>query len=278
MQLIEKGYVPSFHRIVWMNLSAKENWEHSIDDIAQEVQKLELLSVQEGQRACATITFKPEDLAKYQTEYPDLIFSVVRTARVFKGFAHRFQDPRPGEPFMIHCVVSRDAVLAGKFREAHLDGDHVTQGKLLGFPHCCVKFFEYVWGEGFVDPIWQIAQNTHLEKAQNWGERHWSVERMHPYSNPLLRYIGVRAGFHFPCTFHCKKTIEAAEERLKLMNPDLKQIMEAMLSMSMSWNVLHGIAEVKTPLFWIITGSVATVEKYEVHVQGSFEPRELGES
>jgi hypothetical protein len=278
MKLIEKGYVPSFHRIVWMSLSAKANWEQSIADIAEEVQRIEIVSVQEGHRDCATITFKPEDLAKYQKEYPDLIFSVLRNARIFHGFAHRFHDPVPGEPFMVHCVVTRESSLMKDFRDAHESGDHVAQGRLLGFPHCCGKFFTQVWGEGYVDPIWQIAQNSPPQKYVGQSPNVKVVTQVHPYSNPLLRYIGVRAGFHFPCTFHCNKTIESAERRMLLMNPDLRQIMEALLSLSMSWNVLHGIAEIRTPIFWIITGSVATEEKYEVHLQGSFEPKELGES
>lgn len=278
MKLIEKGYVPSFHRIVWMSLSAKANWEQGIADIAEEVQRIELASVQEGHRACATITFKPEDLAKYQKEYPELIFSVLRNAKIFSGFAHRFHDPKEGEAFMVHCVVTRASSLMKEFREAHEAGDHVTQGRLLGFPVCCAKFFTQVWADGYVDPIWQIAENHPEQVAVIGNIRKKFVTSVHPYSNPLLRYVGVRAGFHFPCTFHCNKTIEAAKKRMLLMNPDLRKIMEAMLSMSMSWNVLHGIAEIRTPLFWIITGSVSTVEKYEVHLQGSFEPKELGES
>lgn len=277
MKLIEKGYVPSFHRVVWMSLSAKANWEQSISDIAEEVQRIELASVQEGQRACATITFKPEDLAKYQKDFPDLIFSVLRNAKIFQGFAHRFHDPSPGEPFMIHCVVTKEASLMKDFRVAHEAGDHVTQGRLLGFPVCCSKFFTQVWADGYVDPIWQIAEN-HPANQKTLQARKKVIAQVHPYSNPLLRYIGVRAGFHFPCTFHCNRTIEAAKVRLQLMNPDLRKIMEAMLSMSMSWDVLHGIAEIRTPLFWIITGSVSTVERYEVHLQGSFEPKELGEA
>lgn len=277
MELIEKGYVPSFHRIVWTSLSAKANWEQSISDIAEEVQRIEIASVQEGHRSCATITFRPEDLAKYQKEYPELIFSVLRNAKIFKGFAHRFHDPEPGKPFMVHCVVTKEASLMKDFREAHESGDHITQGALLGFPVCCAKFFTQVWADGYVDPIWQIAEN-HPGLVDDIDSVHRkTLTNVHPYSNPLLRYIGVRAGFHFPCTFHCNRTIVTAKKRMLLMNPDLRQIMEAMLSMSMSWNVLHGIAEIRTPLFWIITGSVSTIEKYEVHLQGSFEPRELGE-
>ena len=61
------------------------------------------------------------------------------------------------------------------------------------------------------------------------------------------------------------------------MNPDLRKIMEALLSMPMSWNVLHGVAEIRTPIFWVITGSVPAAEKYSVWVKGEFIPKELEE-
>jgi len=51
--------------------------------------------------------------------------------------------------------------------------------------------------------------------------------------------------------------------------------MEALLSMDMEWDCRHGIAQIKTPLFWIITSSMPTEERYVVKVKGTFMPREV---
>ena len=274
MNLINDFPAIEAHRIIWINSQAQDKWEGAITQISQEVQLMEIRSVLEGNRQCATITIKPEMLVKYHADYPDLIFSVLRNTAPFEGFSHRHGEPEPGKPFLIHCVMGKTKEVVNEFRQAFAGGNHKTQGRLLGFPECCTEFFTQAWKGGYFDPIWQAALNSGSEGSYNRLE----VKNAHPYSNPLLRYIGIRIGFHIPHSFCCEKTIEIARNRMRLMDENLRPIAEAMLSMPMEWDVNHGIAQIKTPIFWIITGSIPVEENYRVCIKGNFTPREVSDA
>jgi len=290
MKLIKDLDLKPFLRTVWVNQKARDHWERPIQEISSLVQRLEILSVLEDQRACATTTISARELINFTSQYPDLIFKPIRLAKKFSGFAHKHEDPTSEDKdFYIHLVISKQLYHANQFYEAYQKGNHDIQGELLGFPKCCRDFFTNVWAKGYIDPIWQMKGRTNI----------------HPHSNPLLRYLGVRLSFHIPCSFHCEETIKVAQERLKLIENDksimlteallhmpikwdflnvltqirtplsLIRLMEALLSMPMEWDCWHGIAQIKTPLFWIITSSTPTEERYQVKIKGNFKPREV---
>jgi len=261
MKLIKDLDLKPFLRTVWVNQKARDHWERPIQEISSLVQRLEILSVLEDQRACATTTISARELINFTSQYPDLIFKPIRLAKKFSGFAHKHEDPTSEDKdFYIHLVISKQLYHANQFYEAYQKGNHDIQGELLGFPKCCRDFFTDVWAKGYIDPIWQMKDR----------------DNPHPYSNPLLRYLGIRLSFHIPCSFHCEETIKIAKDRLVLTREsELTKPMEALLSMDMEWDVLHGIAQIKTPLFWIITSSTPTEERYQVKIKGNFKPREV---
>lgn len=260
MKLIKGLEVKPFCRIIWVSAEAKENWSKYIPIISQLVQELELKSIDLNHRMCATITISPNMELNFAKKYPNLIFSPVRLTKKFTGFANRHVDPGPEDKdFYIHYVVSRSIDGINKFRDAYNAGDIDIQGEMLGFPECCRKFFDENWRKGYVDPIAQMI---------NTG-------KVHPFSNPLLRYIGIRMGFHIPCSFYCTETIKIAEQRIALIeDKNLIKIFTALLSMPMQWDCYHGIAIIKTPIFWIITASNPAADRTIIDSPGSFMPRE----
>jgi len=260
MKLIKGLELRPFLRIIWANKKARDAWEVPIQEISNLAQKLELSSIIEDQRTCATITTSARELVNLTSRYPDLIFKPLRLTKKFSGFAHRHEDPGSKDAdFYVYLGVSKKLYHINQFYEAYKKGDHNIQGELLGFPKCCREFFSDIWPKGYIDPVWQMRDKDHP----------------HPYSNPLLRYIGVRLSFHIPCSFHCKETIKVTKKRLSLIKEnELIMLMEALLSMDMEWDCWHGIAQIKTPLFWIITSSTPSQKRHIVKIKGNFKPRE----
>jgi len=191
----------------------------------------------------------------------DLVTLAVRYSAPFKGFAHKFHPAKGVDNNTnVPIIFAKELKDALNYRNAYEAGNHDAQGEFLGFPDCCRRFFNKAW-PGYYDPIWQIKNR----------------DKFHPYSNPLLRYVGLRISFHIPCSFHCDKTIELALQRMRLareINSDLAKLLEALLSMPMSWDVKNGIAVIRTPIFYIITSSVPTTERHLVEIGGKFIPKE----
>jgi hypothetical protein len=173
----------------------------------------------------------------------------------------------------VYNIIARRLEDALRFREAFEKGDHEVQGEMLGFPKCCREAFAVNWKAGYFDPIWQSAISDYPLLMPEGN--HLRTIDAHPFSNPLLRYIGLRVGFHISHSFNCAETIKAGIERLSLAKDQgLAKILESLLSMPMRAELLHGILTVRTPLFYLITYSVPTEEKYIIEVSGDFIPKE----
>jgi hypothetical protein len=271
VKLIENFKMEPFTRTAWVSAPARETWEPIIRSCSAMVSDLEVESVSAGQRPCSWQTIKREDLPAFTKRCADkrLIVMPVQWVGSFDGFIH--YTP-PGDA-MAYCIIAKEIGEAVKFREAFEKSDHETQGEQLGFPKCCREAFAANWKAGFFDPIWQSATSDVAyfpEDARNIGKC-----AAHPYSIPLLRYVGLRVGFHIPHSFSCAETIAAGRERLSLAkDQELVKLLEALLSMPMHAELFHGILTVRTPLFYIIQYSVPTEEKYIIDVDGKFIPKE----
>lgn len=274
MKLIKDFKSNSFLKVAWVNKKSKDKWDPIIKQLATMVHELEIESVAAGQRRCAWSSRDGDDYLKFTKECAEkdlLVLPAIYTGK-WQGFAHQTVEYIKGKPFNVSCIVARTNDDLMKFYNAYHNGDHITQGDLLGFPDCCIEFFNKHWMKGFFDPMWQIALNS---DGETWGNVKRTHIKIHPYSNPILRYLGLRIGFHIPCSFNCEKTIELSKERMGLIKDnDIVYLLNALLSMPMEWNVYHGIAIVKTPIFYLIYNSVPSMEKYTININGSFYPKE----
>lgn len=242
--------------------------KESIALLASACWKAEILSVAHGKRPVATTHLSQESFPEGLAELTELGLYVLplRKARPVKGFAHRFYDPRPGEPFTVYCCVSRDRSLLREFRRAHELSDHGALGELLGYPECCRRFFSEVWPRD-VDPILPMALNS---GAKEVGRLHYVVEDYYPECLPVLRYIGLRAVPHLPCSLRCEATRQFAEVFLPYIPEDL---LLSLLRQPMSFSSLYSVAIVDTPYFQVIANTTPYAERVRIDLVGVPEPR-----
>lgn len=277
MKLLQPFDIDSFCRVVWVSKAARDMWEKPIQEVNQFVQELEITSVVEGQRPCSWQTISESELSFYTRSWSDMGLKSLPIKRVgtFGGFAHKHTEPKNDGTDLICVILSKDMESALEFKKAFESGDNDKQGELLGFPSCCRKFFCDTWKDGYYDPMWQAALQSNVVDKE---ERKLHI-KAHPLSISTLRYIGIRVSFHITHSFNCEKTIEIASQRLELadkVDHEKTELLKALLLMPHSWDVNKGIAVVKTPLFYIITSSVPSIEKHviEVEYENPFFPKE----
>ena len=271
MKLIENFSMTPFTRTAWTSGAARSTWEKVVRDCSALVYDLEVESVAEGQRPCSWQTMKREALPEFTISCAKKGLSVlpVRWVGNFEGFIHY----TPEGSDSVYCIVARRREDALAFRDAFEKGDHEKQGEMLGFPKCCREFFSREWAAGFFDPIWQSASAELYGSAG--ARRIAEIDYAHPYSIPLLRYVGLRVGFHIPHSFNCPETIASGIERLSIAKDQaLVKLLEALLSMPIEATLLHGLLVVRTPIFYISQYSVPTELKYTIRVEGGFIPKE----
>jgi hypothetical protein len=91
------------------------------------------------------------------------------------------------------------------------------------------------------------------------------------------RYNGVRLTPHLACSFDCPGTLDNARKWMDLGTQlKLNGLTELhdILNMPTSWDVMHGIAMVTTPVFRLVTNSVPCTEQFVIRKEGNFVPKE----
>jgi hypothetical protein len=153
--------------------------------------------------------------------------------------------------------------------------DNCKLGELLGYPNCCRHFFQKIFVvEKFYDTTWPMALLSSKPKQEDLIE----ITNVEQFSNILWRWMGVRLVPHLPCSFACKETIELGKKFTELgrilgFEVEIGWI-EDILSWSVEWSALHGIAEIKPPILKISTKTDATARKYTVRLVGNAVPEE----
>jgi len=248
-------------------LVLKTNSKYSHDDLrllANEYYEAEIKTVAEGLRKCATVHITSLDLWNKLNliEKHNLVFVPILVTAVIRGFAHKFYQPRPNEPYSVFGVVARDYSTAREFKKAFEMRDDIKMGELLGYPKCCTKFFAETWYKCY-DPIYHIAVNT--EGHRKIGKYEVLVEDFYPECNILLRYAGIRAVPHFVCSFKCKQSKELGEQFTSFITH--RNQLYNILSTPMSWDCFKGVAIVYTRDFELVVNSVPYKEKHVVHLK-----------
>jgi len=277
MDLIPDMDMPPFARMAWVSNEAKEAWEPVLRLASEFYDIMESLSVYSGVRDVMTTSLYPEELVvKTREDFAEnnIHFAPIAEVGDYEGFAHYHPPVEEGKPWHYYGPLGRPEAV-NQFVLADAVQDHEKMGELLGFPKCCTTFFQREWTKGYNDPIWQIAMNTPEENVL-LRDKNFIRLKAYPEVLSLLRYNGPRFTFHIPCSTTCEASKKVAEKWVAVARKygyhEQVDALYEVLSWPVEWNVLHGIAEVKTPVFKIVTNSVYSKEKYTVQIEGSRYP------
>jgi len=258
-----------FTRTIWHNKSEVKLWKKKIEMAYPLHHRSEYEMVKQGYRKCATMHLKPQTFEKNieKITKDKLVWLPIQRTKSYNGFSHKHFPTSGDDPnSSVYGVLARKIKDAKLFKESSRGDktDHSIIGNLLGFPKCAGYFFNDVWMKGFFDPMWQQATNT--DNAKMIDERTIKIKGS-IYNNQLLRYIGLRFNSHLPCSFICEDSIEKGkqwEKVGKIQNEEAVNDLKDILNLDIKWTCLHGIAQIETKYFTIITNSLPTKEKWTI--------------
>ena len=244
--------ITPFVRFSWKSPEIARKYEPLRDRIVQLCERIEYESVKRGLRPANVFHMSPQRFDKQieQITLDGLVFLPILRSKMYQGYAHRFYPVETIDSnTFVYGVVARDVETAEKFRKAHFQRtDHVTIGKLLGYPECCVHFFAEKWQQGILDLTYETAINTPDCEIQG----HTAVVKGSPYTNTLLRYFGFKICPFFACSFQCGRAIDFAKtwfDIMKEIDRSAAEVLLDMLSMRTKWSMRNLIIYVEHPLF-----------------------------
>jgi len=215
--------------------------------------EVELELIADGARRCDFIHIDPlhPDLSiVYRLGLKHRVIDVVKR---YSGFAHTHYRPQGIEDSLLFTTVCDSEDSLNTIEQAYRSGDHATIGRLLGYPDCDIKHFVAWWGK-HLDLVYPTAMNS---------ARDGDVVYFDPRLNVMLRYIGIRVIFHFPCSFQCPNAIAFAErilEKLRRRSPQMTERLLSVLSKPLVFSQVNGIIQVEVfedesfrePLFIVV--------------------------
>lgn len=280
MRLIKGMNPPEFTRMTYHNMEAREFWAPKIQAAGAAASATEKLTCAEGMRKCATFHIPNIDADRAYREIMDLGLKWRRIRKVgygSGGFSHRSHPPTDGSSnFYWFSVIGGHDDDVDQFVHAYERNNHTMMGSLLGFPDCCLRFFDQAWPK-YRDPIWQQAlavgepQPSTLYGPTEIKTHVLDVEG-HPWCNASMRYNSIRAMFHLPCSPQCERTIEKGEQWfdvLRQVDENAARWTGWLLSLPHRWDVLKGYAKLVTPAFTIHAGSVECAERHIVQYRAN---------
>jgi len=268
--------IPDFTRIAWTGLDVRRHWEPRITEICHAWSRIEILSVNQGIRQAALIGVSKDNIDDAKREWAKLglnhkILASVGSSRY--PYANATTSSENADDVAAYRVVLGKGSITSEACDAFTNRDSSRIGELLGYPECCTKFFEDTWvQQGFLDTTWSMAIRS--KTATRSGNQ--VIVPLSPMSNILWRWAGIRPVFHLPCQFGCRQTEAVAKPIFDLLSDAGFKVqsdwLRDCLSFPVEWSALHGIAEIKNPLFKISSRTDATGQKYSVAYEGDRYP------
>lgn len=246
--------LPEFTRVVWASAKHRESWEGKIRDIAYAWLQIERSTVGVTRRG-ALQSIKPENLLDFQAycHHAQIEFAIIQQEGMSPVYGNASVPVIQGRPWQYRVYMGEKPK---EFLLAWQDSDQRKIGEMLGYPECCTEFFLKYW----TDLGWRDLTVPMLQNGPDTGP---------PTCNILLRHLGIRPVFHLPCSFACSETARVAAEIIqhgcKMGYGVEMRWLEQILSWSLQWSSLHGVAITTTPALKIIYSTDALAEPIELN-------------
>lgn len=257
--------LPDWTRLIWVSQAARELWQERLNNINGAWLRIERWAVVEGARQSALTFFEPSYLpeaTRWATGH-GLVLLPLAQVGVADQYSATPQAVEVGGKWQYRAVLTH-AKLGKEWIEAWMDTgqggryngtNNRSLGELLGYPQCCIDFFEREWVQhGSVDTTWAMAENSGAAQITEHAHTH-TIADMPVEANILLRWLGVRLVAHLPCSFYCTPTVQMARAfadvgRARHFQQWIDMIYE-MLAWPIEWSAANGIAEIRTPVVTI---------------------------
>ena len=231
-----------FVRVNWISERAQTKWEPIFAACSHLFTVLEQEAVKAKIRRATIQSVNPAEIDKFSQNWMKDDFMVIPLEKVQAGATYQSSGGT--------CDISKPwmyKVAIGRFEDvrelvyAYKDRNNYKIGDILGYPDCCIEFFEQHW-------IKEHWLDTSLPMAL--GET--SITNWNPLCNILLRWLGLRMVSHLPCSFNCVDTAQIGRGYMQLAY-DLghRTTIDALydiLSWPVEWTGLHGIGILTTPV------------------------------
>ncbi len=246
--------LPPFSRVTWASAALRSKWGERIARVRRALEGGARPSRWRGILSSRTVKVYPYQEADWAAEARALGLDVRRLEALPGDWAFD-EELRSGKAVLLY-IGPRETV------ERALDADG------LGAPPCCALQAEKM------KPLALRSKEMVLWVSSVPDSAPGCVVLPQTWETNLFWHgIGVSLLPHVPCSMACERSRTLARELvLRMETSHLEEEaawLRELLSWSLSWSALHGIAELKTPVFKACISTDATAGRHELQLEGS---------
>lgn len=261
--------IPAFQRISWASQQARSMWEPWLQEIRDACEYASLSLVASGRLKNVAMRVRPFR-----------VFSFKRRARELDVRLEVLGEDAPTAYRFIDCAYnlsdSSILILIGEMSQFERAFNSLSNDEDVtntsGWPRCCSEFHSRECNKDWKDRTWRIAVNSASFRGAEtsfFPESSWA-------NNFLLHRIGLWPLAHLPCSFECSESANLVMDVLTIMREnklhDVAERLVEVLNWPAEYSVLHGIAELKTPILKMVADTDATADKHTVRFMGTGYP------
>jgi hypothetical protein len=231
-----------------MPIQGNDEWISLAREMSDLYKFTEYETVKEEKRRVATVFISDENYRETidRINKDGLYFTPIRKTPFTEDFFSGEKDS-----LFWYGSLSKNYKDGEEFRIEEEKQNHSKIGKMLGYPSCCVSYFNKNIKSNF-DPIW-IDMKGNIKG--------------HPECNNLLHYFKIQITPHFSCSPNCKNTKKIGEEWFSTMVKKNRKIAEKvykLLEGEIVWDSYHGVAHIETPYFVGLSNTFPFLEKKKI--------------
>jgi hypothetical protein len=262
--------IPEFNpRTIWVSDDAQRLWQPRFSRISNAYLDVERHNVESGFRESYLTPVQTTnlfDMHKWADDRGLELVMLGKEGTSTASYSSKSKSYEHGNPFTVRCSITLP-----KNRRDWIDawnlGDNETIGRLLGYPKCCRDWFKYYWQDNqWIDDILPMYENGGYSSDGPWQ------------LNFFYRYMGARLVSHMPCSFNCEESLEIAKHNHNLMKElgyvEEAEWIEEIFNWPVRWSSLHGIAEIRCPIFKLSHKTDFLAEEFIVDKDGDRYPEE----
>jgi hypothetical protein len=250
--------LPPFSRITWASGPIRSTWGERLSRVRRALAHLERPACWSGILPARIVKIYPYQERQWTEEARKAGLAVERYEAAASDMALD-EELRGGKAILL--LAGQPEVVS----QARAEGSSTAPGT----PDCCARHAELMRPLAFRSRE-MILMLSSAPDAEPGG---YAVVAQAWETNLFWSGIGVSLLPHVPCSVHCEPSKTLARKLLVRMKQssfdEEAEWLREMLSWSLSWSALHGIAELKTPLLKACSATDATARRYEIRLDGT---------
>jgi hypothetical protein len=262
-----------FLRVSWVSATARTIWAERLQAARLALEKIAVTSTgADGYPILLRLdSVYPHEVAGIVAKWAQAGLAAERLDLAAERVSRLDACHHPSDARRVFVLVGQHSAIDAAKSAARAD-DRMAWHAAFGRPDCCAEARNRAYDMGLHDPLWALWFGSRAcGQTMIEGDLRWT-------GNTLALRLGFSPLPFVPCWVECDHAAVMTEATVAYARRlgyerEMDDLVELM-NWPMAWSTLHGIAELRTPLFKAMWNSDSTAEHHELQLRSSCYPAE----